>query len=893
MSLTERPEGSEVRQNPQHYADPMAGVAAPLQPWQPLQQQQQQQPQQQHSRPMSMPSSPPQRMRPSEWLTRHLLAFYERFNPTGALPPLYRGSVDSDASGGNRSESVASLLSRKSESRNDREYRKLSGDDDRQDASVDNLGSGSPSKPLAVQIMEVSISDDRARRQSMSQPQLLHSPPSFPQFNVSTGSGKQQAPGVSPPQGSVAPPLASLSSSNIAAERPPGLTSRHESLKSLPSFTRRHIIGEASVASAELEADMCGQILTKPDELMTFIHTDGQTYEVDNVNRDLIVFVGMILLERYEVLEALGSGTFGQVVQCRDLAFTDPQMFGLRVGPDREMVAVKIIKSDHAFEHQAAYELNIVKFLHQPAQAGQAHPGRWTDPRTQNVVKCVGHGYSFGHYCLVFELLGLNLFQMLELKKYHGVSIDAVREIARQLLGALELTHEKGFKHGDVKPENIMLIPQPASHSRSPSFSQRNPFSSFYRANPSLFTAQARKMSMSNGGSQGGLASVGASPKFGSTGSSGSPPNSRAAATTPGGSSPPPPLAWGVPPPVATRPATVCLIDFGTATATDDCTFTYFQSRYYRAPEVILEAPYGSAIDVWSTGCVLIEMFLGLPLFAADNDHQLLGRIMEFCGEVPEALLAQSQAADRFYRRAAPQPASDAPPAKKLRKRSKKSFSKVKRGEPPSPSGDAGRETHTPDDGVTPLLRTSTDMFASSSTSSPPAPMKSFSTTPTDELPAPELTNIQVVESDADSETEAEESPLAGALPAGGAAFTFRSEREFCDAFHLDYREEGWVRYFNYTRMDALIQYYPLSEQEREWGATATYNEAVAQCEAPEEVAALKRGNISPSAAGVILHQRGLLEDLIMKMLTVAPHERITAKQALQHDFFKYALPPL
>ena len=39
------------------------------------------------------------------------------------------------------------------------------------------------------------------------------------------------------------------------------------------------------------------------------------------------------------------------------------------------------------------------------------------------------------------------------------------------------------------------------------------------------------------------------------------------------------------------------------------------QSRYYRAPEVLLGCGYGTRIDCWSLGCIAAELFLGLPLF--------------------------------------------------------------------------------------------------------------------------------------------------------------------------------------------------------------------------------------------------------------------------------------
>ena len=39
--------------------------------------------------------------------------------------------------------------------------------------------------------------------------------------------------------------------------------------------------------------------------------------------------------------------------------------------------------------------------------------------------------------------------------------------------------------------------------------------------------------------------------------------------------------------------------------------YTYIQSRFYRAPEIILGIPYSMPIDMWSFGCILIELFTG------------------------------------------------------------------------------------------------------------------------------------------------------------------------------------------------------------------------------------------------------------------------------------------
>ena len=63
------------------------------------------------------------------------------------------------------------------------------------------------------------------------------------------------------------------------------------------------------------------------------------------------------------------------------------------------------------------------------------------------------------------------------------------------------------------------------------------------------------------------------------------------------------------------------IVDFGTSMFLHEAHFSYIQSRFYRAPEVILGAKYGTAIDMWSFGCLVGELTLGTPLFAGDNEQ--------------------------------------------------------------------------------------------------------------------------------------------------------------------------------------------------------------------------------------------------------------------------------
>lgn len=64
------------------------------------------------------------------------------------------------------------------------------------------------------------------------------------------------------------------------------------------------------------------------------------------------------------------------------------------------------------------------------------------------------------------------------------------------------------------------------------------------------------------------------------------------------------------------------MIDFGSASHVSKTVCnTYLQSRYYRAPEIILGLPFCEAIDMWSLGCVVAELFLGWPLYPGSSEY--------------------------------------------------------------------------------------------------------------------------------------------------------------------------------------------------------------------------------------------------------------------------------
>lgn len=74
------------------------------------------------------------------------------------------------------------------------------------------------------------------------------------------------------------------------------------------------------------------------------------------------------------------------------------------------------------------------------------------------------------------------------------------------------------------------------------------------------------------------------------------------------------------------------LCDFGSAKrlTADEPNVAYICSRYYRAPELIFGAThYTTAIDIWSSGCVMAELLLGHPIFPGDSGVDQLVEIIK------------------------------------------------------------------------------------------------------------------------------------------------------------------------------------------------------------------------------------------------------------------------
>ncbi|EGX53725.1 hypothetical protein AOL_s00006g4 [Orbilia oligospora ATCC 24927] len=153
----------------------------------------------------------------------------------------------------------------------------------------------------------------------------------------------------------------------------------------------------------------------------------------DDERGDYTIVIGDHLAYRYEVIDVLGKGSFGQVVRC-----IDHKTGGL--------VAVKIIRNKKRFHQQALVEVNILQKLRE-----------WDPSDQHSLVKFTQSFYFRGHLCISTELLGMNLYEFIKSNDFRGFSLRLIRRFTKQLLSSLVLLKGHRVIHCDLKPENILL----------------------------------------------------------------------------------------------------------------------------------------------------------------------------------------------------------------------------------------------------------------------------------------------------------------------------------------------------------------------------------------------------------------------------------------------------
>lgn len=170
----------------------------------------------------------------------------------------------------------------------------------------------------------------------------------------------------------------------------------------------------------------------------------------DDDRGDYLINPGDHFAYRYEIIDVLGKGSFGQVLRCIDY----------KTG---SLVAVKVIRNKKRFHAQALVEVNILQrlrsWVRQSRSITTSQKLIVQDPEDQHhLIKYTDHFYFRHHLCIATDLLGMNLYEFLKANDFHGCTLNIIRSFTSQILSCLKMLKKQRVIHCDLKPENILLV---------------------------------------------------------------------------------------------------------------------------------------------------------------------------------------------------------------------------------------------------------------------------------------------------------------------------------------------------------------------------------------------------------------------------------------------------
>ena len=174
------------------------------------------------------------------------------------------------------------------------------------------------------------------------------------------------------------------------------------------------------------------------------------------------VHIGEVLLERYIIMQKLGYGHFSTAWLALDTKYGN-------------YVAIKIQKAKQQYIDAAYDEVEILQelgkhnfdkeWIESLKEYYKDDKEKLADIETAENSKVVQlfnsfihHGQNGRHFCMVFEIVGVTLLEIMKRYNYKGIPLPYIRIICKQILIGLDFLHRMcHIIHTDLKPENVLV----------------------------------------------------------------------------------------------------------------------------------------------------------------------------------------------------------------------------------------------------------------------------------------------------------------------------------------------------------------------------------------------------------------------------------------------------
>ncbi|KAG6204243.1 hypothetical protein E4U35_003550 [Claviceps purpurea] len=266
-------------------------------------------------------------------------------------------------------------------------------------------------------------------------------------------------------------------------------------------------------------------------------------------------------------------------------------------------VALKLLRVECYTSTQQIFEREILEKIREVSRES-LHEGR------KHVLPLIEHfthrGPNGQHVCLTFDVQGHHLYFQAAQYKDGKLPVKTVKEIVRQLLTGLDFLHrECGVIHTDLKLTNILMELETPSETVSKHLESVPPQTTRVQSGAIV------------------------------------------------------PLREIIKTPLVSEVASlrVRIIDFGVASWRENHLFEEIQPLALRAPEVAIGAPWDTGVDIWTLGCLIVELLHNFLLFpgsaskkgtwTAEEDH--LARIIQVLGTFPPSLLKKGRLSKSYF----------------------------------------------------------------------------------------------------------------------------------------------------------------------------------------------------------------------------------------------------